>query len=84
MSASSQELLDNVMIESCVAKKMSCMSNSKKCVEYLSYHANGDATVADLSRSCDQLNRKFKISDAEELCQNLNDTHKNFWSRFVN
>lgn len=75
--------LNDFMVEECMSKYMSKMEKKYECVRHLAFQASPDTSVADISQACDQINHKFTVDDARELCTSLNAVHAQFWPRFV-
>ena len=75
-------LLDNFMVEECVAKYMTKMQKKHECVRHLALQAPPQTSVVEISNACDRMNEAFTIDDARGLCTSLHAVHAQFWPKF--
>lgn len=74
--------LREFMILECIGEWAPKMQTKGGCLQHLAYTAPDRATIADLSNMCDNVNKRFTVSDARELCTALTDVHAAFWPRY--
>ncbi len=76
-------LLDNLMVEECVAEYMTKMEKKHECVRHLALQAPPQTSVVDISKACDHMNEAFTVEDARSLCTSLHAVHARFWPKFM-
>lgn len=70
------------MQDACVSKWMVRMAEPESCVAYFSGVASPACSAADLRGACEETSRRFAKRDAENLCENLQAAHQDFWPTF--
>jgi len=80
---SKTDALNSLMIEECTAEWMMKMDKKHECVRHMAFMAVPDVTVSQISQVCDNMNQKFRIEDARNLCTGLSSVHAHFWPRFM-
>ena len=72
------------MMDDCVVNWMQKMSSQKSCLGYFSRVASPACSVADLEHACRLTSENFRLQDAQNLCQGLQNAHADFWPTFWN
>jgi len=70
------------MRQECVTDWMTKMSQPRACVQHFSGVASGGCSAAELRDACEEVSAKFRVRDAEKLCEGLQQAHQAFWPSF--